>query len=168
MKGPMMKALAVTLLLLLATAVDLAGCGGGGSSDPVAQASTVANVSVVTKAELIKKGDAICRHTDIVQKERIAAYEKKHPGVTLVGPTAETVLRKVAFPPIAVEIEKVAVLGFPNGDEKQLKEILSGWKTALKETNQKPALVMGVGEGPFTRPDELAAKYGFKDCAKAL
>jgi len=147
---------AVVALAAAAVMVVLASCGGG--------SSTAADHASLTKAELISKADAICRHTDVVQKERLAAYEAAHPQEV----QEEAELRQAAFPPIGTEIKRVAALGSPPGDALQMGKILSGWRTALEAVNRNPKLVEGLTEGPFQEPDKLAAEYGFKDCAKAL
>ncbi len=154
---PVRRTALLTVLMGLAAVIVLAGCGGSSAADDPS----------ITKAELITRGDAICRQTDVIQKERLAAYEKAHPKVFLGGAAGEKALRLTVFPPIGVEIKKVAALGIPGGDRVQLHAILNGWSNALKKVERKPAFVL-TGEGPFTRPDQLAARYGFKDCAQAL
>lgn len=155
--------LVAALVAAVAAAVALGACGGGSST-----AADQPETAMITRAELIAKADPICSRTDVRQKEQLAAYEKAHPGVQLTGAKEETVFRQVAFPPIGAEIKEVAALGTPAGDATRLKAIIAGWKSALKAVERKPILVMGLSEGPFTRPDKLAHDYGFKACSKAL
>jgi hypothetical protein len=150
-------ALASTALLFA-----LAGCG-----DSTAASKASPSTSSITKAELIMKGDAICRRTDTVQRGAVAAYERKHGKVTAIG-EVEKMLAKVALPPIGTEIRELAALGAPDGNELQIKAIIVGFEKALKRAENNPGTLLGTDEGEFAAPDKLAATYGFKDCAKAL
>jgi hypothetical protein len=147
-------------LLAFALAAILTGCGGGGSS--------AAEAPPLTKSDLIAKADVICSRTDVIQKEQLVAYEKKHPHTILAGKPGEQALSEAAFPPIRSEINQIVSLGPPRRHRRELETILDGWKAALEEVERKPGLVMGLSEGPFVRPDKLAAAYGFVSCAKAL
>jgi hypothetical protein len=149
------------LALIAASVLTTAGCGG--SSDTNGQGD-----STTTKASYIKEADAICRQTDAVQKKALAEYESAHPNQVLAGAQGEKVLKTAIFPPIGVEIRRLTALEPPAGLEKELRLILRGWENALRAVDRKPKLVMGLDEGPFTRPDKLAAAFGFKDCSKAL
>jgi hypothetical protein len=162
------RAATLAVISVLAASAAVSGCGGGSSTAADNQRSTVGGATI-TKAILITKGDAICRHTDVVQKKRFAAYEKKHAGESLLSSSArEKALAYAAMPPLATEIEGIATLGSPEGEVGVVDDIISGWRGALKRLEQKPSLLLSFTEGPFTRPDKLAGDFGFKDCAKAL
>lgn len=155
--------IAVAAALTLVAA--LVGCGGSDST--AASNSGSSEHGGITKAELIKQGDAICRKTDEVQKKALAAYEKKHGKTTAFG-EIEKALVKVALPPIGTEIEELAALGAPLGDELQVEVIITGFEKALKGAEKHPNTLLGTDEGEFATPDKLAGIYGFNDCAKAL
>lgn len=154
-----LAALAVTGLL-----VTLSGCGG---TDSTAATARIGEAGGITKAELIRRGDAICRETDETQRSALTTYEKKHGRATSPQGIANALVR-VALPPIGREIAKLAALGAPRGDELQVEIILTELEKALKSAMRHPNTLLGTGEGEFDKPDELAAIYGFKDCAKAL
>lgn len=160
------------VILVSVALLALAGCGSRGSSTAGSDQSTLRadrSTPAITKAELIGRGDAICRKTDMTQKAAVNAYSKQNPGKLLGKANQEVILKKVAFPPIAVEIEELSALGAPQGDEGVVDAIITGLETALDEAQSDPStLLVGFGEGPFAKPDKLAGKYGFKDCAKAL
>jgi hypothetical protein len=153
----------------LAASAVVAGCGGVSSSTAVgASASSTAALTIV-KAALIKRADAICRHTDNVQKARLTTWEKRHPNASLLNTgEQEKALVYAAIPPLAAEIDAISALGVPQGGAPKVGAIVSGWRSALRKIEQKPSLLLEGGEGQFTAPDNLAAEYGFKDCAKAL
>jgi hypothetical protein len=156
------------IVLALAASAAATGCGGGSSTAAENQGST-SDTATITKAVLIKKGDAICRHTDDVQKARLAGWEKQHPKESLIETSVQQrALVYAAIPPLASEIEAIAALGLPKGQEGAVEAIVSGWRGALKGIEQMPSLLLEAGEGPFTQPDKLAGDFGFKDCAKAL
>jgi hypothetical protein len=148
-----------TVVVVMAGLTALGGCGG---------ASSTADSGTISKAEFIRKADAICKETDLAQKEKLAIYEKTHKVASADHSAQEKALVLAAFPPIGSEIEEVAALGTPAAGANRLKAILNGWRSALQAIERKPDLVMGLGEGPFTKPDKLAGRYGFKDCAQAL
>jgi hypothetical protein len=160
------RKLLVLMTLAAAMSIAVPACGGGSSSSGAAPMAT-ADDQPISKAELIRQADAVCRQTDVIQKKRLAAYEEAHPNLFLGGPAGEEALRRAVFPPIGKEIAKILALGIPRGDKAQIQAILRGWLIALKKVEDHPGIVL-IGEGPFTRPDKLAAKYGFKDCSKAL
>lgn len=152
------------VLLTAAILVVVAGCGG---TDSTAAINSPSKSSGITKAELIKRGDAICRKTDTVQKEAFAAYNEKH-GEATTSKELEKALVKSALPPIEAEIEELAALGAPRGDELQINAIVAGFEKALKGAEKHPDTLLGTDEGEFAQPDKRAGTYGFKDCSKAL
>lgn len=153
------------LVAMVGLLIAVSGCGGSDST--AASARLMEGGRGIIKAELIRQGDAICRKTDEVQRAALAAYEKKH-GKTTSFEEVETELVKAALPPIGREIEELEALRRPPGDEFQIEIILTELKKALKSAREHPNTLLGTGEGEFGKPDELAAIYGFKDCAKAL
>jgi hypothetical protein len=141
----------------------LGGCGTGSSS-----ATADGSSATITRAELINRGDAICRNTDQIQKAALAAFKNKHGS----GPSqldGEQLLIKFGFPPIKVEIRELDALGTPKGAGATIGEWLHELKEALRSAERNPKLFVQVGGSPeFIKADELAKKYGFKDCADAL
>ena len=154
------------IMAAIAISVGLAACGGGSSSTD-GGGSTTADPGI-TKAELIKQGDAICTATDKKQDAALKAYEKKHPNQLPDTATIEKTIKVVALPPIQAEIEELAALGAPAGEQLRVNQIIDGFEKAVKVATAKPGVLNEEGEGPFTAPDKLAAAYGFKACAQAL
>ena len=147
---------------LLAAAV-LAGCGSGSSS-----ATADGSSATITKAELIGQADAICRKTDEIQKASLAAYRKQQSSGPLQLDAEELVI-KFAIPPIKAEIRELDALEVPEGEEATIAEWHHALKESLRSAVQNPKLFVEVGGSPeFIKPDELAKKYGFKDCADPL
>ena len=151
--------------LLAAALFVTVGCGGSGSKTS-GNGSTVTGVNI-TKAELILQGDADCRRTDRIQDRGVAIYTHHHPEKVTSIEDQEEVLLNVAFPPIEEEIDRLAALGAPKGEQARVHAIIGGFKNALVVSKKHPSSLL-LGEGAFVRPDQLAGRYGFKDCAKAL
>lgn len=151
-----------TLLACLAAAV-LGGCGSGSSS-----ATADGSSATINKAELISQADAICHKTDEIQKASLAAYKKERSS----GPlelTNEQLMIKFGFPPIKAEIKELQDLGAPKADKAMIAKWLHELREALRSSERNPKLFIQVGGRPeFNKADELAKKYGFKDCADAL
>jgi hypothetical protein len=155
-------------LLAVAALLALAACGGGSPSDTSgASGGTNASAPAITKAALIKKADAICRQTDEVQRKAFNVYSKRHEVVLGDTPKMRKAMTTVLLPPVEVELKEIAALGAPAVDP-DLGAIMTGWEKALRESLSNPSLLLGTGVGPFTKPDELAGKYGFKDCENVL
>jgi hypothetical protein len=154
--------LIAALLACLAAAV-LGGCGNGSSS-----ATAGGSSARITKTELIDQGDAICRETDEIQKASLAAYRKQQSSGPLQLDAEELVI-KLAIPPVRAEIRELDALGAPEEDESTIAEWHHELKESLRSAERNPKLFVQVGGSPeFIKADELAKKYGFKDCADPL
>lgn len=158
------KRMAAMAALMAVAALVIAGCGD--SSDATGSGDTDSGPTI-TKAVLIKKGDAICQKTDDAQAAGLAAFEKKNPGAVRKQKGLEAVIVNAALPPLATEIEELAALGAPKGDEATVGKIIAGWEKALAAAEANP-MAIARAQGPFKAPNELAAKYGFKECSNAL
>ncbi|HET6997154.1 MAG TPA: hypothetical protein VFI03_01065 [Solirubrobacterales bacterium] len=139
----------IVALIALAAALSVPGCGGD-------------DEATITKAELIKKGDAICKKADKTQGDDYIAYARKSgdPGTT------ESNVSKFVFPPVVEQTEELEALGVPEGDEEKVDAIIAGIEEALK----KSEAVLGKNpenfEAPFEEVSKLAADYGFEACSE--
>jgi hypothetical protein len=134
------------------------GCGGGGDA-------------TITKAELIKKGDAICEKTDTTQVEEFQSYGKKHEKEfkRLPGDRVERLLIvRIGLPSIRREGEEIEALGAPSGDEKEVEALTAAIENGLKAAEKNPPSVEVPAENPFRKADKLAREYGFTACAEII
>ena len=153
--------------VLSAVAASLIAMACGGSSSGTGTSST-ARAEAPTRAVFIKRGDAICEQTDKKQETIISAYLRKHPKAKANKSGQEGIVL-VALPPIQVEAEELNRLQPPNGDESEIKVIVSRIEEAVNESKADPSKLIGtLSRGPFTAAGKLAAKYGFKACAFPL
>lgn len=158
-------------LLSLALVLAIAACGGGDSSDGGdggTSEGTTASAPAITKAELIKKADAICRKTDEIQKKALKAYPGGEKLTLEDSPEMRKLMKVVLLPPIEAELKQIAALGAPAGEEAKVTAIMTGWERALEKSLKDPSLLIGFDDGPFIAPGKLAAKYGFKDCDQVI
>lgn len=144
----------VLAVLFAAFGLLLAGCGG--SDDDSAS---------LTKAQLIKQGDAICRKAD---EQQAAAFQRELENIPDESiETQEKVVVAAELPPLQRAAEELDALGAPEGDEEQVEAIVSGMEEAVVEIEAKPIDYVEGDLGTLDEVGRLAKAYGFTDCAKA-
>jgi hypothetical protein len=139
--------------LALATTLAgcLAGCGGGDSTSPL------------SKAQFIKRADAICERADAAQLKAAAATLS---GAQVRGKAQiEKLVASALLPPVRKETEEISALSAPGGDEKEIDAIVGEFDQAREEVEANPA---GVLKGSLGTTNKRAAQYGFKACAEPL
>jgi hypothetical protein len=162
------------LALTMAIAAVAAGCGSGGgdSSSSEASSSTAAGSSLKTsslsKAEFVKKANAICVHErgDILAK--FDAYFKQHKGEKGTEEVFADMIHVVLLPSIERDIAKIRALGAPEGDEASVELFLAEQQKAI-ETVAKAKRISE--EEPLSRyfeaPSKLARAYGLEGCTQS-
>lgn len=144
----------------LAIAAFASGCGGGGSGE--------ADSSALTKAELIKQGDAICKKA--IKREEAglgAAYaEQKSHASQNKAKQEEELIVSVALPAVAAEANELGALSASSSEEEKISAIAEELQGAIAKAEQNPALVMEGASGPFVQFDKLAKDFGFKVCGE--
>jgi hypothetical protein len=132
--------LAVSLAALIAALV-VAGCGGGGNSDPL------------TKSEFVEQANSICKDA---AAERDAALEDVAKGDS-------EFVTEAALPPVQKMTEELSELVPPVGDKKEVQAIVAAFRAGIKKVEADPTnLVSDVGA--FAQADKLATEYGLTDC----
>ncbi len=148
----------ILLALTLLAALGLLGCGSSDSS----------STPSITKAQLIKRGDAICVKADTLEFEESVEWEQKHlKQLEGLSPNARLakILLKSGIPSIVDEKEQLEALGIPAGDEAQLEAFFNSADQAIAKARKAP-LAINKPDGPFAPVDSLARKYGFKACSE--
>ena len=138
------------LVLLAAVA---AGCGG--SSDSSAS---------LTKAEFVKKGDAICKRFEQERLSAIKAFVLVHKGK--LGPTAtqEDLVEEAALPPIRAGVEKLAELGTPKTDADKATKFVEAYEEAVSHIGENASVALN-GD-PFAKVRKASSGFGFKNCGQ--
>jgi len=143
---------------IMSVGLVLAACGSNNNST---------STTALTKAEFLKKGNAICKKGN--QQINKAAHQtftkKKYP----TGPPPQSVQKKFAtdtlIPTVQGEIDGVKALGAPAGDEAQVKAIIDSAQSALDKGKADPTLLLQNGKkDPFAKSNKLANAYGLTVC----
>lgn len=111
----------------------------------------------------------ICKEADREQARIYKTYVATHPKKK--KPTKaerEELAQEVGLPPVRTEVEELAALGPPRGDEKKVAKLINELEKAIRLAEEFPGTVERTFGNPFSIPAELARNYGFKACAEAL
>jgi hypothetical protein len=138
--------------------VGLVAAGCGSSSN-----SSSTSTTALTKAEFLKKGNAICKKGN---QQIGAAAQKLFPKSK--GKPSAAQLNKFAtgtiIPAVQGQINQIKALGAPKGDEAKVKAIVDAAQSALDKGKKDPALLTANGPGPFKQANQLTTSYGLTVC----
>ncbi|MGN6275394.1 MAG: hypothetical protein ACTHNP_05605 [Solirubrobacterales bacterium] len=141
----------------------LAGCGSGSSGTT----ETTEATSGLTKAEFVKKGNAICAKTEKEVAEGVAKFTDEHNFSKTKPPTATQIAElaeEVLVPKVRRQIDEIRALGIPSGDAEEVEAIFAASEEALKETEEDPSVFGRGGVGPFVKANRLSREYGLTVC----
>lgn len=184
--------------LVAIAALIAAGCGGsgdGGSSDSTSadgtnssQASNTQNASgdavagdgggaaagdgssseVLSKAEFIKQGDAICQKGGGRIFNELQRHKTEYGRGWGRQPSKkqnEEGLVDLVLPILREEVEELEALTPPPGDEAEIEAMLDAFEEGVEKTEAKPGLAESRGpNNPLAEASALSQKYGFKVC----
>lgn len=137
-----------------------AGCGSGGDGN-TATAS-------ITKAEFVRKANAICARIHGQAQAEFLSYLKNH-GEEPSTAAAVTALQaklaeKYVISPKLQEAEELAALGVPSGGESQAKAIVAAFEEGVEKAEEQPAQTGRNSTKAFGAAERLAGEYGLKGC----
>jgi hypothetical protein len=135
-------------LVTLLVAVGAPGCGGGDSGPHL------------TKAQFLKRGNAICAQAKAEQVRRAHGHEK----ALVNSPQVNDVL-PVFLPPMQKELRRLEALNPPQGDEKKIQEMLKWIAWGVKDANSDFLDLYAKRSDPFVRANKEAREYGLDVCA---
>ncbi|HEY4779934.1 MAG TPA: hypothetical protein VIH47_10110 [Solirubrobacterales bacterium] len=159
----MSKRLIAMLAGAMAIAIVAAGCGS--SSDDSTGAT-----GALTKVEFIKQGDAICKKgSEQIQGEANAFARENN--IDTSKPTKaqqEEVIAGVLGPALQDQADEISALGAPAGEEGKTEAIVDALEAGAEELEEDPASLLEgkSGAGPLSKANELAVKFGFKECGQ--
>jgi hypothetical protein len=148
------KRVSIWIFGLLAVGA-IAGCGSGGSD----------STSSLTKAEFVKKADAICtKHHDAIETGFLP-YVNKHKGKGKEGEAAgvEAAVHAVMLPELNAQADELGSLGAPSGDEDAISAMLGTFEKSIEEIEEHSsnlASALPAGE----KANELAKEFGLNTC----
>lgn len=135
-------------LVALTFVVLMASCGGDSSS--------------ISKAEFVSKANALCTSfSETISKPEVALG----PGSTEEQVT--TFITDVLVPEFSNTINAIRGLGFPDGDEVALEEMLAETEKVLAELASDPGATLTMLESPFTSVNSKFKDYGLTVCAES-
>jgi ABC-type glycerol-3-phosphate transport system substrate-binding protein len=156
------KRLIVLFAGVLAIAIAAAGCGGSSSDSSDTTAS-----AALTKAELIKQGDAICeKGNKAIEKEAEEFADENN--VDTENPTAaqqEEVIVDVVAPGVRRQVEEIGDLTPPSGDEAKIEAMVAAVEEGTKAMESDPTTLI-EGTNPLGKGSKLARSYGFTECGE--
>jgi hypothetical protein len=159
------KRLIVLLAAFVALAAIAAGCG---SSDDNSTDTVEVDVTV-TKAELIKQGDTICKQGNTEIEEGFEQYADENNIPKDKEPSDEQgveIVETVIVPNLKTQSELIRGIGAPEGDEEQIEEMLDSLDQAIEEAEDDPESLFNEDTDPFGDANEKAQAYGFSECGE--
>jgi hypothetical protein len=143
-----------TVAVVLAVAAG--GCGSSGDTTEIA----------LTKAQFIKRGDAICRSHQTERNKAFKAWreEPANKGKKFEDWTKQElgqVYLTVMLPPVKDAWRELDELAESTGDPKAEK-FVSSLESAVKKVEEKPT--GALEEVPYEDANKIAQGYGFKAC----
>ncbi len=144
--------IAGALILLLA----LAGCGSSSSSS---SATSSVPATGITKAEFVKRANAICVKGNAESKLAAAKLGANPSEGQIV-----TFVRSTEVPAVQAQVAAIRTLGAPPGDGAKIAEMLRLAEHAVKEVRIQPTVVSS-GVDVFAGFAHIAHPYGLTSCA---
>jgi hypothetical protein len=151
----MYRRIFVALISVLAVGAIAVGCGDDDSS-----------ASSLTKAEFVKKADAMCERLAGESQGKLLAYINKNvkgSGNETITKEQETELvETVVIPSVTEQIEELEALGAPEGDEEQIDALIEELEIALEKAESDTDRFTEAA--PFAKSEKLAREYGLVNC----
>jgi hypothetical protein len=122
---------------------------------------------VLTKAALIKQGDAICTKGNEAINEEAEEFAEEND-VDTNNPTKaqqEEVIVDVVAPGVRKQVEEIADLSAPSGDEAAIEAMVAAVEDGADELEADPKQLI-EGKNPLSKGSKLAKDYGFKECGE--
>lgn len=148
----------------LALSLALVACGSGNGEESTAE------TPALTKAQFLKKGNAICAAGTAKINKRFEKYSSKHltGGRKVSERSYARAMAGIVLPLVTEEVEQIRKLGFPEGDDRRVAEILRAFEEGIRMGREDPLTMPGVhGRYAFEEAHELAIGYGLEKCALA-
>ena len=136
-----------------------AGCGGS-SDDSDATAESAAAKNAPTKAEFIKKADALCEKGNKEQSEDVRAYQEK-PNASI-----GILLKNIVLRHIEANVKQLGELQAPVGDDEKVQAVVRANLEAVQQGKEDIASLANPESSPFVKGATLAQQYGFEVCGR--
>jgi len=167
MEGGILKAGRFVLLIaILAALFSVAGCGSSDSSGVTVQTGSL------SKAEFVKKADAICeaartalvaKFFNFVKTHQAAASGGSHSKAALLGEAVDSAVA----PNVEGEIHQISTLGAPGEYASEVASFLDVLQERLEKLQEDPNQLT-VSATPFKQAGIAAEQAGMSGCAQSL
>jgi hypothetical protein len=151
------RASLAVLAALVALAAVVAGCGSDSET-----------TESLTKAEFIKRADAICEKSEGKVTSEFEDYaeekgwdENKEPSKE----QQEEVIVEVVGPNVQAQVDEIRELEAPEGDEETIDEMLTAVEEGVEDLEENPGQVTS-GDNPLAEGSKLARDYGLEKCGE--
>jgi hypothetical protein len=145
------------LLAVVVLAVALAACGGDDGDE-----SETSGGETVSKEEFIAQADEICRKGNA--EIGAGADRVLSSGQGSQSERLEKFVDEILVPGSQEQIDAVAALPMPAGDEEEIQAFLDSAQADLDQLAESPETLQG--DDPFAETNALGADYGFKVCSE--
>jgi hypothetical protein len=151
------------LVFTLALSTLSSACGDdGGEADFVP-----ATAPPVTKAEFVKRANAICKKQRAGLMREVSSYERSH--ISDKPSSYIDAVHWVFLPAIDEEIMQLEELEKPPKDEKRIEKMIYAQKAALDSVAVIPEVAsVRVAERSFLKPGRQLRVYGLSSCTLGL
>lgn len=144
---------------LIALALLVAGCG---------ESKTAAEEAPqIAKAQLIKKGEAICDQGNKVINAKFNVWGKKNAEENKIATQKELdeFTAKVVLPVRKMELRRLRALGVPHPGAQTFKRILAAMEEGI-ETGERDhtSMLASNSDFAFAKAFELSVNYGLRSC----
>jgi hypothetical protein len=162
----------ILIVGVIATAIFVAGCGGGG--DTTSEGTTAGGgdattatgkagspTEPLTKTEFTTRINEICIQVPTNYERLVKELEKggKKPS------KAETNI-KAAIPPLEEATEEMEAVTAPASKEAEnLEEVVAALNSAVKGLEEKPTSELSGPKSPFVEFQKLTKEFGFETCS---
>jgi hypothetical protein len=132
-----------------------------GSTDGEESSDGGSEGKALTKAEMLKTGEEICKGIPNNYGVGLKNLEKE------LGkkPSQKQATEKAAIPPIYSAVEEFEALTPPSGEEAEVEAIIAALEAAAKGLEAKPESELVGPKSPFNEFQKLSQKYGLSTCA---
>lgn len=155
------RGFAAVATLAVAAAILASGCGSSSEAIEIQTGS-------LSKAEFIKKADAVCTKSQEKAGRELVGYMDKHH-ITLSGTmpnaTAAGLFDSVIEPTYRREITEISELGAPDKDAEKVVAMLEAIEAGLAKAQRDPAGAFSHSE-LVPNAGELARAYGLTGCGE--
>jgi hypothetical protein len=118
----------------------------------------------MSKAQVIKVGNAICRKAEKEKREEFYAYTKDNPTVLKSKNGRKELVEAVGLPPVEEVLEELKGLE-PESGGSEYKAIVAALEAGISAVEAEPISVVNDATNPLNKANQLAQDFGFQDCS---